>query len=471
MGPDSEAAVSASEVSGSVFPAEPFRIKVIEPLRFPPRLERERLIQEAGYNVFRLHAEDIYLDLLTDSGTSALSDRQMAALMLGNQAYAGSRNYFELERVVKEIFGFKFVLPVHQGRAAENILFSSLVQKGHFIPSNSHFDTTRANLMHNGGQPLDFPGPESRDLQTSSPFKGNMDIPKLKQFLESNYKSVPLVMLTVTNNTGGGQPVSLENIRAVSQLARKHRIPFFFDACRYAENAYFIQQREEGYANKTIPEIARDMFSYADGCTFSAKKDGLVNIGGLICLNDHSLLEKCRELLILMEGFPTYGGMACRDLQVMAVGLKEAQEQSYLESRVSQVQRFGDAVKAQGLPIIEPVGGHAVYVDAKKMLPQIPPEQFPAQVLAVELYREAGVRGVELGTCAFGSVDKNGNTIPHSYELLRLAVPRRVYTDRQLQVVADALGRINERKDSLKGLKLIEGEGPLRHFVASFHPL
>ncbi|MFH1107051.1 MAG: tryptophanase [Candidatus Micrarchaeota archaeon] len=453
------------------YPAEPFRTKVVEPIRLPSREERERLIKEAGYNVFRLKSEDCYIDLLTDSGTSAMSDRQMAALMLGNQAYAGSRNYFELEKVVKDIFGFRHMTPVHQGRAAENILFSSIVRKGHKVPNNSHFDTTRANVVNNGGEAVNFPVAELRQFGTPAPFKGNMDVAKLKAFLSKHAKEVPVIMLTVTNNTGGGQPVSMQNIRETSQAAREFGIPFYLDACRYAENAYFIQQREPGYAGKSIHEIAKEMFSYADGCTFSAKKDGLVNIGGLVCTNDGAVFEKCRERLILMEGFPTYGGMACRDLQVLAVGLREAQDQAYMEQRIGQVARFAEMVRAYGLPIAEPPGGHAVYVDAKKLLPHVPPDQFPAQVLAVELYKESGVRGVELGTCAFGGIDANGKCIPHDYELLRLAVPRRVYSDRQLKVAADALGRISKRAKQLRGFKLVEGAGELRHFIATFEPL
>lgn len=453
------------------FPAEPFRIKVVEPIRLPPRGERERLLREARYNVFRLPAQEVYVDLLTDSGTSALSDRQMAALMLGNQAYAGSRNFFELERTVKELFGFKHVLPVHQGRAAENVFFSSIAKPGAKILNNAHFDTTRANILHNGAVPVDVPCADAENLQKNEPFKGNADVGKMREILEAEKGRVGLLMLTVTNNTGGGQPVSMANIKAVSELAHKHHVPFFLDACRYAENAYFIRQREPGYQGKTVHQIALEMFSYADGCTFSAKKDGLVNIGGLICMNDDFLYDACRENLILMEGFPTYGGMACRDLQVLSVGLREAQEQSYLEYRIGQVNRFGEAIKSQGVPVVEPFGGHAVYVDAKRMLPHIPPQQFPAQVLAVELYRESGVRGVELGTCAFGDVDGNGNCIPHKYELLRLAVPRRMYTDRHLMVAAEALGRVRARAKSLKGLRLVEGQGPLRHFVASFETL
>ena len=450
--------------------AEPFRIKMVENLLITDRKYREEAIKKGHYNLFCIDAQDVYIDLLTDSGTSAMSDSQWAGMMMGNQAYAGSRNYKHFEDVLKGIFGYKHILPTHQGRASENLLFSSVVKKGNVIPANSHFDTTRANIESNGGIALNLVIEEAYDTEKILPFKGNMDLGKLKECIKKEGKNIPMILMTVTNNAGGGQPVSMENLRAVSKIARENKIPFFIDACRYAENSYFIKMREKGYENKTPLEIAREMFGLADGCTFSAKKDGLVNIGGALAFNDDELLEIVREKLILIEGFTSYGGLACRDLEAVAIGVMEALQEDYLKNRIGQTQYLGDKLKEGGVPMVLPFGGHAIYVDAKKFLPNIPQSEFPAQALGCELFVEAGVRGVEIGTATFGKIE-NGKVVYPKLELLRLAIPRRVYTNRHMDVVAKALINIFKRRDKLKGLKMTYEAKSLRHFTARYEKL
>lgn len=450
--------------------AEPFRIKVVEHLKATDRAYREKVLAGNGLNLFNLPAEDVYIDLLTDSGTSAMSDVQMAGLMMGHQAYAGSKNYYKFEKTIKEIFGFRNVLPVHQGRAGENILFTCMVRPGDVVPANTHFDTTRANVEHNGGAAENLVIKEAYDTEKILPFKGNMDVARLRELIKNVGKEkIPLILLTITNNAGGGQPVSMENVREVSKIARENGIPLFIDACRYAENCYFIKTREKGHENKSVKEIAKELFSYADGCTFSAKKDALVNIGGCLAMNDDALFEKAREMLILIEGFPSYGGMACRDLEAVAIGMREALDEPYLKNRIRQVHYLGERLQKAGVPVVKPFGGHAIYIDCKKFFPNMPQTLFPAQTLGVELYAEAGVRGVELGTCAFGKFDEEGKLVPPELELLRLAIPRRVYTDRHMDVVADGLITIHKRKDKIRGLKMTYGaKNSLRHFTARF---
>lgn len=451
---------------------EPFRIKIVEEIKLPSREERERLIKRAGYNVFQLKIDDVYIDLLTDSGTSAMSDKQWAAMLTTKQAYAGSNSYYMLEKVVKDIFGFKFFLPVHQGRPGEHILFSNIVKPGNIVPNNSHFDTTRANIKLVGGIPRDFVIEDAYDPGENIPFKGNMDIKMLRALVRKNRENIPLIMTTVTNNKVGGQPVSMENIRKTSKIARKYNIPFFIDACRFAENSYLIKTREKGYKNKTIREIAREMFSYADGCTFSGKKDALTNIGGILATNDKKLFEKMRNMLVIIEGFPTYGGLACRELAAMAQGLRESTEESYLEYRCGQVRYLWERLHNAGIPTVNPAGGHAVYINGKKFFPDIPQDQFPSQTLAVELYIESGVRGVELGTSCFGEIDqKTGKIILPRLDLLRLAIPRRVYTNDHMNYVAESIIRIYKRRKEIKGLKRVYAPQLLGHFLAKFERL
>ncbi|MGB4753315.1 MAG: tryptophanase [Bacillota bacterium] len=453
--------------------AEPYRIKVVEPIELTTREEREKIIKEAGYNVFNIPSDKVYIDLLTDSGTSAMSNHQWAGLMLGDEAYAGGRNFYHLRDTVREITGFEHVLPTHQGRAAENILTTMLVKPGQRVLGNMHFDTTEGHIRLKGGEPVNLVIKEGLKTAMRHPFKGNIDIGRLIEEIETYSKEgISCINITVTCNSNGGQPVAMENIREVRRIAKEHSIPVFLDAARFAENAYFIREREEGYGNKSIAEIAREMFSYADGFTMSAKKDGLVNIGGIFATRDEELYKKACQWGIVYEGFLTYGGLAGRDLEAMAQGLKEVLNEDYLESRIGQVAYLGESLLEHGIPIIEPVGGHGVYLDAKRFLPDIPQSTFPAQALVVELYVEAGIRAVELGTAAFGRRDEEtGEMIYPALELVRLAVPRRVYTDRHMDMVVRALRNIRERRDEIRGLKLICEAPVLRHFTAEFERL
>lgn len=455
------------------YPPEPFRIKVVEPIRLIPRKAREAALKEAGYNLFLMKAEDMFIDLLTDSGTGAMSQEQWAALMRGDESYAGARSYHRLKNAVDDVFGFKYFMPTHQGRAAENILVSVLVKPGQWVPSNMHFDTTDANIRARQGRPANLVIDEAHDPENRHPFKGNMDINKLKAFIAKyRREQIPFGMITVTNNAGGGQPVSMENLKAVADLYHENGIPFFIDAARYAENCFFIKQREPGFERKSVKEIAREMFSLADGMTMSAKKDAIVNIGGLLCLNDETLSQNLKNELILREGFPTYGGLAGRDLDAMAVGLYEGLDEDYLAYRLGQTAYLASRLNEAGIPTIQPTGGHGVYVNAGTILPHIPNYEFPAQALAVELYREGGIRGVEIGSVMFACLDpEDGKWHYPKLELLRLAIPRRTYTQSHLDYVADCLAAIKSRADKVKGYKFTYAPELLRHFTARFEPL
>ena len=443
---------------------EPFRIKSVEPLHHTTASEREQYLAEAGYNLFGIAARYILIDLLTDSGTSAMSTEQWAAVMRGDESYAGSESFFRLKRVADELTGFRHMVPTHQGRAAERILFTVLAKPGHIIPSNTHFDTTRANIEFTGARAIDLPIPEAADTQLRMDFKGNMDVAALDRLIRSeDAAKVPLVMLTITNNSGGGQPVSMANIEAVRGVCREHGIPLYLDACRFAENAWFIRQRESGYAQWSPKQIAQKMFSLADGCTFSAKKDAFANIGGFLSTNDDRVAQQETDLLILTEGYPTYGGLAGRDLDAIAVGLEEVLDPDYLHYRIVSTGYLGRHIADHGVPIVEPPGGHAIYIDAARMLPHIPPRQFPGQALAVELYRHAGIRSVEIGSVMFGDAAR--------HELLRLAIPRRVYTQSHIDYVVEAILEVNARKQEIRGLEIVEEPPFLRHFSARFRPL
>jgi tryptophanase len=449
------------------FPAEPFRVKVVEPLRRVSREERERHILEAGLNIFAVPADSIYVDLLTDSGTSAMSDHQWAGLMLGDESYAGSRNFYHFAEAVRRITGYKHVIPTHQGRMAENLLFSTVVRRGDCVPNNIHFDTTRANVEHQGAEAVDLVIDEGLDPIAMHPFKGNMDPEKLERVLRERGDRVPLVMITVTNNSGGGQPVSIANIRAVREVCNRHGVPLIFDACRFAENSWFVREREPGYADRPVREIAREMFALGDGCTMSAKKDGLVNIGGFLALNNPDWAERITNLLILVEGFPTYGGLAGRDLEAMARGLDEVLSEDYLAFRIGQVAQLGAMLDEAGVPIVKPVGGHAVYIDARRFLDHLPQSQFPGQSLVVALYREYGIRAVEVGSLMFGHRDPaSGEMVYPRLDLVRLAVPRRVYTTEHMRYVANSVIEIFHDRHQLRGLRIVHEAPVLRHFTA-----
>lgn len=454
-------------------PLAPFRIKSVEPISFLSREERQARLQEAGYNTFNLKSRDIFVDLLTDSGTSAMSQEQWAAMMVGDESYAGSRSYERLENVVKDLFGFEHFIPTHQGRASENVLFMATVAAGKAVPNNNHFDTTRANVEARNALAKDLSEAADLDPEAHHPFKGNISLPKLQSFIdEVGVENIPLGMITITNNARGGQPVSMANIREAAEVYKSHGIPFFIDACRFAENAWFIKQREEGYADKSIKEIVQEMFSYADGMSMSGKKDAITNIGGFLLMNDGELAEKCRSLLIRMEGFPTYGGLAGRDLDAMAVGLNEAIQDDYLTFRMGQVKYLGDLLLEAGVPCFEPFGGHAVYIDAKRFLPTMPQSMFPAQVITCEAYIEGGVRAVEIGSVMFGYPDpQTGEVTYPDLELVRLAIPRRVYTNTHLEYVAQSFANIYQRREELVGLEITYSPKVLRHFRARFQQL
>ncbi|MDH4110139.1 MAG: tryptophanase [Gammaproteobacteria bacterium] len=448
---------------------EPFRIKMVEPVKLTTREERAALIHAAHYNPFLLRAEDVIIDLLTDSGTSAMSADAWAALMRGDESYAGSRSWYRFRDTVQEIFGFSQVIPTHQGRAAEHILFGITVQPGFIVPNNTHFDTTRANIEYRGGKAIDLPCPEATDLVSDYPFKGNMDIEALDALVRlEGREKIPLIMVTVTNNSAGGQPVSMENIRAISRIAREAGIPFYIDACRFAENAHFIKRREPAFRNRPTVEIAREMFSYADGCTMSAKKDAFANIGGFLCTNDAELAQRERNILILSEGFPTYGGLAGRDLDAIAVGLREVLDEDYLDYRLLSTRYVARHLHDAGIPVIMPAGGHAVYVDARRFLPHIPPLSYPAQALAVELFIEAGIRAVEIGTVMFGADPQTGEERPARNDLVRLAIPRRVYTQSHMDYVLEAIGLVWQRREQIRGMRILRAPQYLRHFTAEF---
>lgn len=448
---------------------EPFRIKSVEPIRFTTRQEREVALKGAGFNLFGLRADDVLIDLLTDSGTGAMSSEQWAGMMRGDESYAGGRSFFRFEETVRKITGFKHILPTHQGRAAERILCGVLLKDGDIVPGNTHFDTTRANIEGVGAVALDLPTPDGKKPEARLPFKGNMDVEALVRVLKENRDRVPLVMLTVTNNSGGGQPVSMANIREVSAVCKRFGVPLFLDCARYAENAYFIKLREEGYRESSPRRIAEEMFSYADGATMSAKKDGMSNIGGFLALNDDAVAADARNMLILTEGFPTYGGLAGYDLEALAIGLEEALEEPYLRYRLRSVEYLGERLVEAGVPIVEPPGGHAIYLDARKLLPHIPASEYPAWALSLALYLEGGVRSVEIGSVMFGR-QPDGSEKPARLELVRLAFPRRTYTQSHVDYLAEVLLYVAERKDRIRGVRMVEAPEVLRHFTARFEP-
>jgi len=451
---------------------EPFKIKSVEPININSAEEREKIISEVSYNLFSLKSKDVIIDLLTDSGTGAMSSEQWAGIMRGDESYAGSNSYNFFESTIKNYFGFKYIIPTHQGRAAERILFEIICKKNDIIPSNAHFDTTRANIEFQGATALDLIPNNYKDTQYICPFKGNMDIEKLEDVIKNNADRIPIIMMTITNNTGGGQPVSMDNIRKVSKVARANNIPFYIDACRFAENAYFIKTREDGYSNTSITDIVKEMFSYSDGCTMSAKKDGIANIGGFLCTNDELLSRKKKDLLILTEGFPTYGGLAGRDLEAIAIGLTEAMNEDYLKYRITSTSYLGKKISEYGVPILLPPGGHAIYIDAELFLPHIEKKYFPAQALACELYIEGGIRTSEIGTLMFGGTDLNTNKEKlANFELVRLAIPRRTYTQSHIDYVIEMIKTVYDRRDKINGLKIVKEPQYLRHFSAQLEKI
>jgi tryptophanase len=451
---------------------EPFKIKSVEPIRFTTRDERGEILSTAHYNPFLIHADDVMIDLLTDSGTSAMSARQWSGIMDGDESYAGSRSYYRFETAVRNLTGLTHIIPVHQGRAAEKILFTLIGGKGKKVPSNTHFDTTRANIEYSGAEAVDLLNEVGRHPHQRADFKGDIDLAALDAFLAREGKErVPLCMITVTNNSGGGQPVSMANIRGARDITRKHGIPLFLDACRFAENAYFIKLREPGYSGRSVLEIAREMFSYVDGCTMSAKKDALVNMGGFLAMNDGSLASQARNLLIVTEGFPTYGGLAGRDLEAIAQGLEEVVQEDYLRYRIRSVEYLAEKLLAAGVPIVEPPGGHAIYIDAKGFLPHVPPHEYPGQAVACALYVEGGVRSVEIGSVMFGKYAPDGSLISPPMELVRLAIPRRVYTQSHIDYVAEVVIESHRQRNDMRGFRIVEEAPMLRHFTAKFAPL
>ncbi|HSJ51359.1 MAG TPA: tryptophanase [Actinomycetota bacterium] len=449
---------------------EPFRIHSIEPLRFLTRDQRLGKIREAGYNLFNLHADDVLIDLLTDSGTGAMSRDQWAAIQRGDESYAGSSSWFVFRDAVRELFPFPHVIPTHQGRAAEKILFTAIAGPGRVVPNNTHFDTTRANVEFTGAEAVDLVIPEGREPAVLHPFKGNMDLDALERLLEERGADVPVVFVTITNNSGGGQPVSLENVRGVRALCDRFDVPLFLDACRFAENAWFVKQREPGQADRAIPDIVREFASLADGMTMSAKKDPMANIGGWLALRDDGLAERCRNLLILTEGFPTYGGLAGRDLEAIAQGLRECVDEQYLRYRIRSTEYLAEGLEAAGMPTVKPAGGHAVYVDARALLPHVPPLAYPGQALAVALYEAGGIRSVEIGTVMFGR-HPDGTETEAPMDLVRLAVPRRTYTQSHVDYVIEVAGAVAASASELPGYRIVHEPPQLRHFTATFEPL
>ena len=450
---------------------EPFKIKTVEPIYFTTESERETKLKDAGNNLFGLKGKDVIIDLLTDSGTSAMSAQQWAGILNGDESYAGSESFYRFEAIIKKIMGFKHIIPTHQGRAAEKILFSIVGGPDTIIPNNTHFDTTRANIEFSGAKAVDLLNKNGKNPSLIADFKGNMDTELLEAFLKENHEKVPLVMLTITNNSGGGQPVSMQNIKEVNAICKKYNKPMFLDACRFAENAYFIKTREKGFENKSILEICQEMFSYADGMTMSAKKDALVNIGGFLALNDDTLAMESRNVLVVTEGFPTYGGLAGRDLEAIAIGLEEILDEAYLQYRIRTISYLGEKLTEAGVPILLPTGGHAVYIDAASFCKHIPAGEFPGQAIACALYLKGGIRSCEIGSVMFGKKDENGKHIAPDLELVRLAFPRRVYTQSHIDYVAEVILEVFEEKEKLKGYKITQEPPFLRHFTASFEEI